>query len=374
MSKLPGRLCLGLSVAVVAVSCGKPPTRGVTTQEKIIVAHQLSPNVMMLVDRSAAMTTNTSTASPCPSTIGGCGPGNACPAGCPTRIADLKTSVASMLNANGGTVRVGVSYFPTDASCGAANASSVLVPLLGPSLADDPVQNQMQASQANQALSGLIPTGGIPTADSLRFIGTQQELTDPDRQNFVMLFTNTFTGAAPSCSTSADTVAALTELRQKNIKTVVLAIGADVLSAADADTLNQMAGAGGFARACPSGTDAECGAGDTCNGTTKICNRSFYGADDAQQLTAQLLQMTTPIATGANVCTFPLEKTPASVAQLEVLVDQGPLNRCVDATGCNTWTFDAASNSVVFHGAICSKLQGATPHFPVDVTIRIFDP
>ena len=127
-----GRLCLGLSIAAVAVSCGKPaPVAGITIQRKNIVAHQLYPNVMVLIDRSAPMTTNTSTASPCPSTIGACGPGNPCPAGCPTRISDVQSSLGNLLtSSNGSTFRVGVSVFPADNACMATGSGQVLLPLM----------------------------------------------------------------------------------------------------------------------------------------------------------------------------------------------------------------------------------------------------
>ena len=46
---------------------------------------------------------------------------------------------------------------------------------------------------------------------------------------------------------------------------------------------------------------------------------------------------------------------------------------CASAAGCNTWTFDAPSHSVVFHGVTCAQLQNAVPQAPVAITIKIFD-
>lgn len=182
-----------------------------------------------------------------------------------------------------------------------------------------------------------------------------------------------FTSGVPDCNaTTADAVSAVSELRAKTIKTIVLAIGPDALSPAAADTLNQMAVAGGVARACPMGTDAECGALDTCNSTTKTCNRAFFSAADAQGLTQQLMDITASAPTG-DVCNVLLEKAPTDLAHLEVLVDGAPLASCAAASGCNTWTFDAANNTVVFQGATCTKLQNGTPFAPVTLTFHIFE-
>ncbi|MFT3843008.1 MAG: VWA domain-containing protein [Myxococcaceae bacterium] len=369
MSGNLGRLCLGLFVAGAALSCGNPPTRQSTTQTKTVVAHQLVPNVMILVDRSGAMTTNTSVAAPCPGTIGACGPGNPCPSGCNTRIDDVKTSLDSMLGVNGPQLRVGVSYFPSDSACGAANANTMLVPLLPPALSDDTLQNQAQANAATVAISGLVPQGGMPTAESLRFLASQPELSDVNRENFVMLFTS----GAPDCnSTPGDAVAAATELSAKKIRTIVMAIGADALSATDVDALNRLAVAGDFARACPLGTDAECGSGDTCDQTQRLCNHAFFGASDAQQLTQQLLQMTQQTAVSDQICTAQLTRaTPADVEHLEVTVNNLPFAACASATNCNTWTYDAGTNSVVFHGLLCDEIKNATQAQPAQLAFTV---
>jgi hypothetical protein len=352
------------------LSCGTPPpVRTITVQRKNIVAHQLLPNVMVLIDRSVPMNTNTSTAAPCPSTIGGCGETVACPAGCPTRIGDVQTALDGLFTSSHGTTfRAGVAVFPADNACSATGSAQVLLPPLGTALRDDIAAIQSQSSQAKTAIDGIATEGQMATSDSLRFIGGLPQLIDPDRQNFVMLFTS----GVPSCnSTSDDAVAAVSELHAKYIKTIVIAIGADSLTVGDADTLNAMAVAGGFERSCPMGTDAECGPNNTCVLGTRVCSTAFYAAADAPELSQQLMDMTAVVPADIH-CDFVLDKQPSSASLLEVSINGVLLPRCTEAAGCNTWTFEAA-NKVVFQGAACAQLQNATPEEPSDLEFKIFD-
>ncbi len=405
MKPFPALGSLLVAGLVANLACGgkaPPPPDKTVRQFKHVIAKQLAPNVMMLLNKSGSMLTNTSIASPCPSTIGGCGPGAPCPAGCPTRISDLQESMNQFLTNQGTVARFGVSTFPKDSACSATSGSEVLAPLPAASLSDDLAALQAQANQANSAIAALVPSGGKPIADSLRFVGALPELTDPDRQNFVLLVTdglpncnannpNTCANAsACQCTTSActtanglctlgcldadGTVAAVSELRAKAIKTIVIGLGADVATGVAADTLNRMADAGGFARACPMGTDAECGTGDTCDAALKLCQRRYFQANDAPALTAALAQITSPVpSTGPSLCTFTLDATPSSPDKLKVLVNGQVQSGCTTATGCDTWTLDLSNGvaRVTFHGAMCTQLQNASVYNPTDLEFDI---
>jgi hypothetical protein len=99
------------------------------------------------------------------------------------------------------------------------------------------------------------------------------------------------------------------ELRKKNIKTIVVGFGADTAVGAGPDTLNAMAEAGGFARACPMQTDAECGSNNTCDKASKLCVRKFYQASNAAEL-AKALQDIIDIVKGMDICTYTLDAVP----------------------------------------------------------------
>src|SRR5688500_14189138 len=158
---------------------------------------------------------------------------------------------------------------------------------------------------------------GTSTGDSLKFLGGYAPLAYPApkfaREDFIVLLTdglpNCNSNNANSCTSSScrctltpatsctpssictqgcldkdHSAAQVTELRKKNIRTIVIGFGADTASGDGPDTLNAMAENGGFARSCPNGTSAECGSGNTCDTATGLCGRKFYQASSAADL------------------------------------------------------------------------------------------
>ncbi|MBS1149477.1 MAG: cglB, partial [Myxococcaceae bacterium] len=93
------------------------------------------------------------------------------------------------------------------------------------------------------------------------------------------------------CLDSDATTAQVDALRMKGIRTIVVGFGAETATGDGPAALNAMAERGGFARACPNGTDAECGVGDTCTTANKLCGRRYYQASSAAQLTAALAEI-----------------------------------------------------------------------------------
>src|SRR5262249_35085856 len=151
---------------------------------------------------------------------------------------------------------------------------------------------------------------GTPTALSLTFLGTLNELNDPQREDFILLLTdglpncnpnnakncnvgmctctlNPTTACAPGqpfctlgCLDDDGSVQAIRDLRDATkhaggIRTIVVGFGSD--TASGGDVLNAMAVAGGFQRTCPSGNDSECGSSNTCL-PTKVCAKAYYQA------------------------------------------------------------------------------------------------
>ncbi len=292
-----------------------------------IVAHK--PSLMFLIDKSGSMNFPSNPANPsCPA---GCGVSTGpCPVTCPTRISELRAGMNTFLTSKGNVAWMGLAIFPTKLAadaCGATNAGDVLVQL-APNKTDLDADLNSAAQAVNTQLLALVPGGGTPTAESLRFLGTYPPLNaNPDgRQRFVLLLTdglpncnasnpNTCTSGTPAgadcrctlsactassfcvqgCLDTTDSVHAIVELRQKNIKTIVVGFGADALNGDGPAALNAMALAGGFARTCPQGTDAECGVGNTCDVATRVCQQTFYRATSATELATALAQIAGPV-------------------------------------------------------------------------------
>src|SRR4051794_24464305 len=81
-----------------------------TTQYKNVIAKQLKPDLMFLIDKSGSMAFPSDTSKPtCPAN---CGPddsgGSTCPASCPTRISELRIAMDSFFKNNGTIARMGM--------------------------------------------------------------------------------------------------------------------------------------------------------------------------------------------------------------------------------------------------------------------------
>jgi hypothetical protein len=284
----------------------------------------LKPAVMLLIDRSGSMNFPLDATAPeCPA---GCsnttGP---CPASCLTRISALKAAMSLFLTNQGSTAWWGLTVFPTrnGDQCGASNGGDTTAQL-APSSTDLATDLDNSASAVNSQIQAIQPGGGTPTADSLRYLGTYAPLIlNADRPKYVLLITdglpncnaanaNSCSSGAPAgaachctldvCSTgngycqkgcldSDNTVNAINELRTKNIRTIVVALGVDISTTDATETLNAMAQAGGFNRTCPNGTDFECGIGNACNVITKVCNHQFFNATTQSELSAVLARI-----------------------------------------------------------------------------------
>ncbi len=94
--------------------------------------------------------------------------------------------------------------------------------------------------------------------------------------------------ATKGCLDRYASVAAVMELRNKGIKTVVVGFGAETVSGDAPETLNAMADEGGFAVSCPNGTDQECRANGPCSAATRLCTKKYYQATNQAELEAVL--------------------------------------------------------------------------------------
>ena len=172
---------------------------------------------------------------------------------------------------------------------------------------------------------------------------------------------------AKGCLDQDGTVAKIRELRLKNIRTVVVGFGAELVSGPGPIALNAMAREGGFARECKMGTDAECGgAAGSCNTTTNQCSTSFFQASNGAELAAALRKISESFQ--GDPCVFDLKARPSDPRYLSVVIDGQSV-----AAGPATYSYDFNSNKVTFLGALCTQLNTSTAQKPVNVEFRIVE-
>jgi hypothetical protein len=382
-----------------------------TTVEETINARSSKPNIMLLVDTSGSMTFPVNTQDPdCTVVVGSetrtCGGEVPCNTSrCPTRWTELQAAVPQFLSTSGPFVRFGLTTYPsgnepgTSIACVASTDSSVRQPL--PAVEDD-ASLLAHANTINSIIQGIPnsgtgqPSGGTPTSGSLNFVGNLQGLLSADRKDFVILLTD----GLPNCnkdnpnvgSTTDDSqcrctllpdapcsgsyarrgcldkdasVAAVQALKAKDITTIVIGFGAETASGNGPEVLGAMAQAGGFGRKC----DAQnsCGANDTCNLSTGLCNRAFYQAGNQAELAKALEEISKEVIVG-NPCLIELEpaQIPSDPKLIVVYVDGERL-----APGADTWDVNVAANEgVLFTGAACNRILASTPQAPVNIEVR----
>ena len=395
-----------------------------TTDKTIVASKRLKPNVMLLVDNSGSMLLPVNPADPdCMVTnLQGarvlCGSASAaCPvATCPTRSSELQSAMGAFLMNSGTIARLGLTVFPIPGTVangvlGCDPSTNITVELPLPTSDDANTEPALNATAqaVNTEVQRLKPQGGTPTAASLEFLGTYAGLTESsaDRDDFrddlVLLLTdglpncngtnanNLCTGGSATacdCTTGQGgcsgtdpmrglcskgcldrdfTVQKVKELRQKGIKTIVVGFGAELSAGSGPAVLDAMAREGGFPRACPDATDAECGgAPGSCNATTKQCATSFFQAANGTELGAALRKISQGFV--VTPCEYLLKAKPSDERYLTVLIDE--VSTVASPT---TFSYDFNANKVTFLGPLCERLKASTPQHPVSVEFRIVE-
>ena len=362
-----------------------------TTQSRNVVARNLKPNLMILVDKSGSMN------NPIPGMAGS------------TRVTELKSAMSTFLTTSGTVARVGLAFFPKeDMATPCRPTEDISVQLPAPAANDmDVMALTANAQQVNTRIQsfgimgGIPVTGGTPTASSLSFVGRYAGLLDDrdNRQDFVLLLTDGLPNCNPnnplSCMSNPlpplnlctqnpvpnpmmtnnctglscrlgwldkdAVVTAVQQLRSKNISTIVVGFGADFATPEALDVLNSMAEQGGFGRKCPN-----CGANNACNMATGFCQKQFYAAANATELGQALADIQNLIGMN-DPCNFSLSDSPQNndPRYLAVIIN----NQTV-TTGPNTWTL-LPSGSVQFNGPLCDRVKASTTSEPLRVEFRI---
>jgi hypothetical protein len=375
-----------------------PLAVGQTTQKFRQVAKKKKPNVMLLVDKSGSMNQRID-----PN----------CVSNCRTRIGELRDAMQTFLTQSATDARFGLTFFPTDNACGTPSTPAVDLPSPTPSDENTDSILSTQSWTINQRIQAVLPNGGTPTAASLAFVGSLPGLLDPNdgRSDFILLLTDGLPNCnaanpnhvcacdaavcsncgggicqaqddrcrctLPSCRSNEvcrigcldmDAVVEVTRANsQKLIKTIVVGFGAETASSDAQQVLQAIAKAGGYPRNCQkTGTDADCGPGNTCDRTTKLCSRAFYQAVDATELTNVLRDIINNIT--GNPCEFELDTQPARPEYISVIVN----GRNV-VSGPDTWQLTGGKVVFADDTAICRQIKASTEANPVDVQIRVLE-
>lgn len=342
---------------------------GFAPSPRAVDARSFAPDLMLVVDRSGSMLQPLDPRDPM---CRGCT--NACPPGCLTRQRALLTAMDRFLSGDGAGARVGLTLYPSNASCGGPSMASPPVPQ-----SDDASVLAMNASAAAAQLRASSFSGGTPTSLALRFAAADAPLTtDARREHLMLLVTdglpncnamNAATCMQPQacrCTIGAGCVGqnctlgcldrqasldALTLAKSKDVSTFVLAFGADAATVEGVQLFNDLAIAGGRPLRCPQGGVSECGAGNACfaDGT---CARVF-----SNELAAGLARVGDAVRQ-SRACRFVLAEPVALDPKLEARV-----NGLVIMKAALGWQPEKP-DVVRFFGPACELLLGA-PGTPV---------
>jgi hypothetical protein len=350
-------------------------------KEVDVTAQPLKPNLFLVVDKSGSMS------GPVEPTCTG--------ASCQSRIAALQQAMDTFLTQAGSSVHLGMVSFPSNNTCGLGDLAKA-VPLDEGD--DDDTRLGQAATLVKSQIDLLVPGGGTPTGATLHALKDYGPLHARDRANYAVLLTDgapncnpdldantctcTTSGATPCsslgnnlCLDDTGTAAEVALLRDQGIKTIVVGFGADVAGASGASVLSTFAAAGGFSRPCT--TDADCGAGDTCNSggvdqcgrPASTCGHPFFQAGNAGELGKVLDAIQKSIQ--CPVCNLVLNTVPTDPRLITVLVDGQALPQ-----GPDTWAYRPGelTAAIEFLGATCQELEQSTPAKPVHIEVRVVEP
>jgi hypothetical protein len=396
----------------------EPLALGQTTVANVVRAKASKPNMMVLLDTSGSMTLPTNDSDPdcvdpsSPATppANNCGnPGNIpCDVSrCPTRWSELRSAMSTFLASSGSIARMGLTTYPaplggtTAEQCRASSAVRIPIPQVEDS---DTTSLQRTATDISNVILSIAlngpggPAGGTPTSLSLRFVGDQPDLATDDRDDFILLLTdglpncnpsNPNNGTSPNCNCTLTactggastlgcldrdaSVTAITDLRAKNIRTIVIGFGGETARGSGPATLNAMAEAGGFARNCAKSADA-CGPTETCDSTTKLCTRRFYQAANQAELTSALREIIDRVS-DTDPCLLAVDENqlPKKEVDGKLVLDESLVvvlvNKQALEPGGDTWNL--TNLGIQFNGSTCDRIKASTDANPVEIEARV---
>ncbi len=223
-------------------------------------------------------------------------------------------SITATIGAYGAAIRFGLALFSNcaiDGSCDAGTVEIACAPDTTPAII--------------ATLAAAPRCSSTPIATSLNAMIGEPSIQDAARQNAILLITD----GQDSCGGDPSPEAAALLAQAISVQTFVVGFG----GAVDGPELAETATAGGTALAA---------------------DPVYYQADNAGDLDAAL----SDISSRVLGCTYPLPAPPPGEPPDASLISVFFNGDEQVAQGPDGWTYDAATNSLVFAGAACARLEG----------------
>lgn len=288
-----------------------PPGNNCNQQTFPLNIERKAPNIHLVIDRSGSMSLNAVTGMP--------------PVGSETaKWADLSSTLTSLLD-NYGTQanQWGMSLFPTTHDFRSCTAGSIATTMGAPATVIPQIKSEIAAYNATNLLSY---NGKTPTTAAMQGVRDNVQFNDASRNNYVVLMTDGMPNCAGDPEAGVTPVISALYAQSPAVRTFVIGFGTDAQS--NPALLNSWAIAGHTER----------------SGAVK-----YYQAGDA----AALQQAFQDIVVGVASCTFNLTSVPANPNLVVGYINGNPVaNSLIDG-----FTYDAATQSVTFHGLSCIMIQ-----------------
>ena len=265
----------------------------------VVPASRTTPDVLLVLDRSASMDNSIAEDKVCKVDAG---------AACRNRWSILQSALSTAI-ASTPNLRWGLKFFPTGASGSCAVSDGIDVAVGADS---GPVMLN--------AIKATTPAGNTPTRAAILAAAAYLKTLDDQNSKFIVLATD----GLPNCTdgrtaNASDLPAAAAAIEAAGFPVYVVGIGPESALM----NLQELSHAGGT--------------GD------------YLPATSPDQLTAAL----TSIAGTVASCTFKLSTAPPFLGGVTVTLDQTPLAKD-EATG---WGFGGDSRTIELHGDACAKLK-----------------
>lgn len=259
-------------------------------------------------------------------------------------------AMRQLVAAQAGKIRFGLSFFPDDKPekkdvvKGCEQKGGPIMPIAD---GNEGAIDQLLHDSLNPG-HPLNPEAGpcsTPIDAAVHQAATVGGLKDPDRRNFMVLVSDGKQFKCDEHGGDAGTLSTIQLMHDADIATFVVAFGGGSI---DAAMLASFAQAGGVPNTDPNAT------------------APYYVAEDG----VALQNVFACIAQKAVGCTFPLSSVPPDPGQLYVFFDD---QTSVPNDPVDGWDYDAASNTITFHGGACAALETCAVT-DVDITFGCNEP
>ena len=277
-----------------------------------IAIEALPPDLLVVFDRSCSMRRLYESTEPY---TFGSGPDDPM-----TRWGMSKNALDKIMSQYESRIRFGLMVFPRPyQGCGDAPTVNVMPDIANRSEILDKLQ---QVNPWEACPTGLQP-GETPTGDALASVVDQDMFEPSVRDAYVLLMTD---GLA-TCGATASGLGQLVDaIRAQGAKTAAVGLG-DIQDPVAAEMMNAIGQAGGVKTSSP----------------------WYWYAEDPVGLSEAIGD----IVQGALSCSFKLGEQPPDIDKIYAYLDGND----VAADPNNGWTYDAASQTIEFHGSSCDQVQ-----------------